>query len=113
MSIGTGNLTLPLAELGVKLYGSDLSDAMLQKCEEKAKDKRVMVHTRQSDFRELAKHFAGERFEEHYYPVRRSLLLDKLQSLEYQQLQVMCHPACFENQDLDKVEWYCVIAGKP
>lgn len=29
VSIGTGSLTLPLGQLGVSLYGSDLSDSML------------------------------------------------------------------------------------
>lgn len=32
VSIGTGSLTLPLAEAGISLYGSDLSDNMLKRC---------------------------------------------------------------------------------
>ncbi len=32
VSIGTGNLTLPLCELGVRLTGSDLNPAMLTRC---------------------------------------------------------------------------------
>ena len=36
VSIGTGSLTLPLAALGVSLYGSDLSETMLARCREKA-----------------------------------------------------------------------------
>lgn len=36
VSYGTGNLTLPLAELGVELYGSDLSAAMLNRGRVKA-----------------------------------------------------------------------------
>ena len=36
VSIGTGNLTLPLCELGVRLTGSDLNPAMLTRCREKA-----------------------------------------------------------------------------
>lgn len=30
VSIGTGNQTLPLAEMGIALYGSDLSEEMLK-----------------------------------------------------------------------------------
>ena len=33
VSIGTGSLTLPLGQLGVSLYGSDLSDSMLARCQ--------------------------------------------------------------------------------
>lgn len=32
VSIGTGSLTLPLGQLGVSLYGSDLSGSMLARC---------------------------------------------------------------------------------
>lgn len=35
VSIGTGSLTLPLADLGVSLYGSDLSGSMLARCRKK------------------------------------------------------------------------------
>lgn len=35
VSIGTGSLTLPLAALGVSLYGSDLSETMLARCRER------------------------------------------------------------------------------
>lgn len=57
VSIGTGGLTLPLSELGVTLYGSDLSESMLARCAQKAKDRGLTVDLRQSDFRELTNHF--------------------------------------------------------
>ena len=57
VSIGSGNLTLPLAELGVRLYGSDLSGEMLKRCEEKARKKGFAVDLRLSDFRRLDEHF--------------------------------------------------------
>lgn len=53
VSIGTGSLTLPLAALGVSLYGSDLSSAMLERCAQKAGEKGLPVDLRQCDFREL------------------------------------------------------------
>ena len=37
VSIGSGNVTLPLAELGVELCGSDLSGSMLENCSKKAR----------------------------------------------------------------------------
>lgn len=57
MSIGSGNLTLPLAELGVELYGSDLSEAMLERCKEKAGKRGFPIDLRVSDFRRLDENF--------------------------------------------------------
>ena len=53
VSIGSGNLTLPLGELGVELYGSDLSGAMLERCREKAGKRGFPIDLRISDFRRL------------------------------------------------------------
>lgn len=41
-SIGTGNLTLPAAKLGIKISGSDLSKEMLVACEKKLKRKVIL-----------------------------------------------------------------------
>lgn len=57
VSIGSGNLTLPLAELGVRLYGSDLSEGMLRKCGEKAEKRGVSIDLRTCDFRKLDEKF--------------------------------------------------------
>ena len=57
VSIGTGSLTLPLAELGISLYGSDLSEAMLDRCRKKAAERGLSVDLRQCDFRALRAHF--------------------------------------------------------
>ena len=57
VSIGTGALTLPLADLGVSLYGSDLSGSMLARCRKKADERGITIDLRQSDFRELTRHF--------------------------------------------------------
>lgn len=35
VSIGSGNMTLPVLDLGIDLYGSDLSEAMLSRCDKK------------------------------------------------------------------------------
>ena len=63
VSIGTGNVTLPLASLGVRLFGSDLSEAMLDRCGEKAAAAGVDMDLRQSDFREVAKAWPGKQFD--------------------------------------------------
>lgn len=57
VSIGSGNLTLPLAELGIGLYGSDLSEHMLERCREKADKKGFPIDLRASDFRRLDESF--------------------------------------------------------
>lgn len=52
-SIGSGNLTLELAELGYRVTGSDLSEAMLARCREKAEKRDLAVELFASDFREI------------------------------------------------------------
>lgn len=60
VSIGSGNMTLPLLELGISLSGSDLSEAMLQRCKAKADAKNFTVDLRISDFRKLNEHFSSQ-----------------------------------------------------
>lgn len=62
MSIGTGGMTLPLQELGIAVFGSDLSEAMLARCREKAEAKGRPVELRQADFRDLSC-WAGRQFD--------------------------------------------------
>ncbi|MBQ4623733.1 MAG: class I SAM-dependent methyltransferase [Clostridia bacterium] len=57
-SIGTGNLSFCLCELGYQLTGSDLSESMLRKAREKAEQKGFEVPLVCCDFRELTKHFS-------------------------------------------------------
>lgn len=58
VSIGTGSLTLPAAELGVTLYGSDLSGGMLAKCGQKLKARGLSADLRECDFRSLTEKFS-------------------------------------------------------
>ena len=211
VSIGSGNVTLPLAALGIELHGSDLSENMLENCRKKAAKDGFYADLKCSDFRDLScwegqkfdcvastgnslphvdndgffkaleqmnslvkpggylyldirnwdrilrernrfylydpmfdgdtrinlvqvwdylgdvemsfhllytfekdnKIFQKEQFDEQYYPIQKEALLGKLKSLGYQTIEEMCFPAFFENVNLDKVEWYCVIAEKP
>lgn len=210
VSIGSGNLTLPLAELGVRLYGSDLSEPMLERCREKAEKKGFPIDLRVSDFRRLDEGFdttfdcvastgnslpyvtneevlnvfkqmdrlvkprgylyfdirnwdkilstkqrfylynptflsdvrmnlvqvwdhhgdgsitfnllytferenkiiQKEIFEEHYFPVKRHLLLDQLERLGYGEIEIMCLPAFLETMKPEDADWYCVLARK-
>lgn len=210
VSIGTGSLTLPLAEMGVSLFGSDLNENMLKKCCEKAEKRGLSVNLRSCDFRCLKKKFTEkfdcvastgnslphvnnpeilfvleqmdslvkeggylyfdirnwdrilkdktrfylynpafdgdtrvnliqvwdynsdgsmtfnllytfekgnaiyqkEFFQEHYFPVLRRLLLEKLQSLGYESIRLLCHPAYRTDIAPEDADWYCVTARK-
>lgn len=57
VSIGTGTMTLPVCDLGVELYGSDLSRDMLDKCAQKSEEKNWPVKLVQSDFCSVAEKF--------------------------------------------------------
>lgn len=163
VSIGSGNMTLPLLDFGIILSGSDLSENMLQKCREKAAAKGRSMDLRVSDFRELNRNLSGqydcvastgnslpyvanqevlsvleqmdslvrpggylyfdvrnwdrilqkEVFQEHYYPISRKLLLDKLEKLGYESPEIYRMPAHTGVFDEDKHDWYAVIARKP
>ena len=53
VSIGSGNVTLPLAALGIELHGSDLSENMLESCRKKAAGNGYDIELMHSDFRDL------------------------------------------------------------
>lgn len=210
VSIGSGGVTLPLAELGVRLSGSDLSEAMLARCREKAAARGIGIDLRQSDFRSVGACFDEqfdcvastgnslpyvghddvrgvlaqmdslvkpggllyfdmrnwdkilqnryrfylydpffrdgvrinfmqvwdyesdgsmtfhllytferdghifhkEKFEEHYIPVPRQLLLDRLKELGYKTPRILPFPAGGEAADANEADWYCVAARK-
>lgn len=210
ISIGSGNMTLPLLDLGIELHGSDLNEAMLKRCQAKAAAKNYAVDLRVSDFRKLSQNFSGlfdcvastgnslpyvtneevldvleqmdalvrpggylyfdvrnwdlvlrtkqrfylynpvfdgdirinlvqawdynqdgtmdfnllytfekgnkifqkEVFQEHYHPIRQTLLLEKLKEMGYQDPEIRRMPAHAGSFDPDKNDWYSVIAQK-
>ena len=59
VSIGSGSATLPLAELGVSLSGSDLSEKMLANCKRKAEARDFRIELKCCDFRNVSEHFDG------------------------------------------------------
>lgn len=62
VSIGTGNVTLPAAELSIRLAGSDLSESMLDGCRRKAEAANIPINLQCCDFREVSDYFA-EKFD--------------------------------------------------
>lgn len=62
VSIGSGSVTLPLAELEVQLAGSDLSEKMLHNCRKKAESRGYKVDLKCCDFRNLSDMF-DEKFD--------------------------------------------------
>lgn len=212
VSIGSGSATLPLAELGVKLSGSDLSEQMLANCRKKAQVKDLPIELKCCDFRNVSSHFDGpfdcvastgnslpyvsnddvlkvleqmdslvkpgcylyfeirnwdkileerkrffpyapffdgdtrvnltqiwdynddgsitfnilyvfekdnkflqmEVFEEHYIPIKRDMLLGKLEDMGYQDIQLLPYPSRANELDIpiDNLPWYCVVAKK-
>ena len=57
--------------------------------------------------------FQKEEFEEHYIPVRRKILLDKLQKMGYKEIEIMNFPVGILDISVDDTDWYCVMARKP
>lgn len=210
VSIGSGNVTLPLADLGIRLSGSDLSETMLESCKKKAQAKNLDIELQCSDFRMVSERFTKqfdcvastgnslpyvsnedvlktleqmdslvkpggylyfdirnwdkilkdrdrfylynpffngdtrinliqvwdyhedesmtfhllytfekdnqifqkEKFEEHYIPVKKAILLDKLQTMGYGNIETMRFPAFMQNVTVEEADWYCVIAKK-
>lgn len=210
VSIGSGSVTLPLSELQVQLSGSDLSETMLKRCQEKAAERNIPIALQCCDFRSVSERFSRkfdcvastgnslpyvsnedvcktleqmdalinpggylyfdirnwdkikkernrfylynpifdgdirinliqvwdyhtddtmtfnllytfeknnrifqkEKFEEHYIPVSRSLLLEKLRQMGYEDIEMMGFPAEPACADIDNADWYCVIAKK-
>lgn len=62
VSIGSGGMTLPLQELGIEIFGSDLSESMLQRCREKSLEKGTNVELKCCDFRDLSP-WEGRQFD--------------------------------------------------
>lgn len=210
VSIGTGSMTLPMADLGIHISGSDLSQTMLNRCQKKCDERQIPVTLKCSDFRTVAEKFdeqfdcvastgnslgyvsnddvlktleqmdslvkpngyiyldlrnwdmilekkprfylynpsfigdtrvnlmqfwdypadntvdfnllytfeqnnrivQKEHFVEHYFPIRRQLIVDKLDTLGYQDIKTLLLPTQFGPFDPSASDWYCIIARK-
>lgn len=56
--------------------------------------------------------FQREKFEEHYIPISKTLLLDKLRQMGYEDIKIMNFPAFIPGDNIEETDWYCVIAKK-
>lgn len=75
-------------------------------------DDETMTFNLLYTFEKDNKIFRKEMFEERYTPVARSLLLDKLKELGYGDIQVGCFPFSFKSDEIEKLDWYTVVAHK-
>lgn len=211
VSIGSGNVTLPAADCGIRLSGSDLSNSMLENCRKKANSKGIDIELKCCDFRTVSSRFSQqfdcvastgnslpyvnneellmtleqmdllvkpdgylyldtrnwdkilrdkkrfylynpffdgdtrinlvqvwdyhedhtmtfnllytfekdnrifqiEPFQEHYIPISKAKILDKLQRMGYIDIEVMNFPSQLQADTVEEADWYCVIAKKP
>lgn len=63
-------------------------------------------------FEKDLKIYKKEEFEEHYNPVSRSLILDKLNELGYTDIQLFNFPSYAPMKPFEDIEWYTILAGK-
>lgn len=62
--------------------------------------------------------FKREKFEEHYIPISKVTLLDKIHEMGYREISVMPFPSgasasgAGADINIDNADWYCVIAKK-
>lgn len=56
--------------------------------------------------------FQREIFEEHYNPISEELIVEKLKSLGYKDIKLLCFPSYFQMEDFEKTEWYTILAHK-
>lgn len=56
-SIGTGQMSLALAQMGYELSGSDISQEMLEQCKQNARQRNLSVNLTCCDFRQLTGYF--------------------------------------------------------
>ena len=56
--------------------------------------------------------YRKEKFDEHYHPVSKELILNKLHELGYSDIQILCFPSYFTMKNFDETEWYTIFAKK-
>lgn len=57
--------------------------------------------------------FQKEIFEEHYHPLSRQLVVNKLAQMGYDEIEIMRLPAFAQAEDIETVDWHAIIARKP
>jgi SAM-dependent methyltransferase len=79
LACGTGRITIPIAEQGIRITGLDVSEPMLSQAKRKAAEKRVSIKWVQSDCRDFK---LDERFNLIFFPFNSIVHLHDLESIE-------------------------------
>jgi SAM-dependent methyltransferase len=79
LACGTGRITIPIAEQGIKITGLDISEPMLSQARKKAAAKRVNVEWVQADCRNFK---LGKKFRLIFLPFNSITHLHDLESIE-------------------------------
>ncbi len=56
--------------------------------------------------------YRREEFTEHYFPVKLEYLKEILNELHYKDIEITPFPVQFGEFDIDKTDWYCIMAKK-
>jgi len=67
-----------------------------------------MLYTFEKDNKIIQK----EEFDEHYHPISKDLVINKIEELGYKDIEIKCFPAQFAMVDFEKIDWYSVMAHK-
>ena len=63
-------------------------------------------------FEKENKIYRREKFEEHYIPLSKSIILNTLEEMGYHDVTVMAFPAQCKYEDIEKVDWFTILAQK-
>ena len=63
-------------------------------------------------FEKNNKIYRKERFEEHYIPVSKELILNKIKELGYKDFKTYMFPAYAPFENIEDVDWYTILAKK-
>lgn len=50
--------------------------------------------------------------QEQYYPIKKELITEKLESMGYTKIELMCFQAYFNMPEFERAEWYCIMERK-
>ena len=79
LACGTGRVTIPLSESGIKITGIDISESMLSHAKKKAKDKEVAIEWIKDDCRNFQ---LNKKFNLIIFPFNTLAMLHDLKSIE-------------------------------
>ena len=63
-------------------------------------------------FEKENKIYRREKFEEHYIPLSKSIILKTLEEMGYHDVNVSAFPSQCKYEDIEKVDWFTILAQK-